>query len=224
MDEPIHQPHQYTPPTGTAYSPYQTPYTNASFDGFSQNDTIDGVPAALVAEVVGTNASYYLPRFAKMSRTGKKWSWNWGAFFFDYTWLLYRKNLLWGWLAFVFLTALDVLSIIASAPFEPFLQYVEQNGFSNIPVHLIPSNAETLSLIVVLLSTFMVISRLLISIFGNWLYMQNVLKKARNLMENPELRYEQKFLSSGGVSFAMAILPSLVIVLANSVLSIISWL
>lgn len=41
---------------------------------------------------VDDNAEYYLPRFAAFEAGGRKIRWNWPAFFFSATWVLFRKQ------------------------------------------------------------------------------------------------------------------------------------
>lgn len=52
-------------------------------------------PAADAREVrerlIGTKSEYYLPRFEKMENLNSFTSWNWCAFLFGASWMLYRK-------------------------------------------------------------------------------------------------------------------------------------
>lgn len=185
---------QYTPPFQKGFAP---PPMIDPLGGIPRGETIEGVAVETLAEVIGPNSAYYLPRFQQMSRTGKKTSWNWGAFLFTAKWLLYRKNLLIGWLAFAFEFVLVFFS-----------QYVEIQRNALGTAALSASSSGTflyaMLLVVSVASTTMCV---LLGLFGNWLYMQQVLKKARKLKDDPDLQYNQNFLNTGGVSPAMALLP-----------------
>jgi hypothetical protein len=54
-------------------------------------DTINGESVADVAATVRTNVARYITAFRRMEASGKKTSWNWGAFFFGSFYLFYRK-------------------------------------------------------------------------------------------------------------------------------------
>jgi type IV pilus assembly protein PilA len=51
---------------------------------------------------IGSNASYYLPKFERYDSNESTVSWNWPAFFVTSGWYLYRKMWLWGLLNFFF--------------------------------------------------------------------------------------------------------------------------
>ena len=57
-------------------------------------------PAADAREVrerlVGTKQEYYLPRFEKMENLNSMTGWNWAAFLFGTSWMLYRKMYVFG--------------------------------------------------------------------------------------------------------------------------------
>lgn len=82
-------------------------------------DTIDGNTVLDTAEYVQTSARRYIPKFYKMEKSGKKFSWNWAAFFFAPYWYFYRK--MYG-LGSVLLALLLAVSALAGTP-----QYVEKS-------------------------------------------------------------------------------------------------
>lgn len=208
---------QYTPPSYGHYEPFPASRQDP-FGGIPRTEEIDGVSVETIVAVLGQNSAYYLPRFYKMSRTGKKTSWNWSAFLLGYNWLLYRKNLLWGWLCFAFLTVIDYFYTQA---YEPLMGQLQQ--FAQAPATFqLPENAGFLYLILLITMAVMVVVQVVLGLFGNWLYMQNVLKKARRLRDDPDLQYNQSFLNTGGVSFAMAILPNLVLVFVQYIILLFS--
>ncbi len=200
--EPPHPPrvNQYTPPPRGDFGAFRAPFQDP-FGGIPRTEEIEGVSVETIAEVLGPQSAYYLPRFYKMSRSGKKISWNWSAFLLSYNWLLYRKNLLLGWLCFVFMEVLGVFYLKAAEPLEKLL--------SASPIPALTGDSYLLLWILWLSFGVMLAVHVLLGMFGNWLYMQNVLKKARKLQEDPDLQYNQSFLNTGGTSFAMAILPNL---------------
>ena len=190
---------QYTPPFQHHYAP---PTMYDPLGGIPRGETIDGVAVETLAEVIGPNAGYYLPRFYQMSRSGKKVSWNLSAFLFTSKWLLYRKNLLIGWLTFAFEFILTCFSLYADTQ----LSKLGSAAFFASP------NGRLLYTMMLVVSVASVALCVLLGMFGNWLYMQQALKKARKLKEQPDLQYNQNFLNTGGVSPAMAILPFIITV------------
>lgn len=70
---------------GIPLNPYTTP-----FGGVAPDEEIDGVPAKDMAAFVGKNSHYFLPVFKQLSQSGRKLL-NWGAFFFQGGYFLYRK-------------------------------------------------------------------------------------------------------------------------------------
>lgn len=202
---PPHRVHQYTPPTYGHGAPFQPPFGDP-FGGVPRTEQIGGVPVELVAQVVGQNSAYYLPRFLEMSRSGKKASWNWAAFLLPSNWLLFRKNLLWGTLCFLFSGVLEM--------FFTFAGYRIQSHQTT------PLTQEELQLyLLIYLIAFVAITVICIgiSLFGNYLYMQQVLRKAKKLQEDPDLQYNQSFLVTGGTSIGAAIAPEILVFLAQYV-------
>ena len=193
------------PPVNHYTPPFQHPFTpppmHDPLGGIPRGETIEGVEVETLAEVIGPNAAYYLPRFRQMSRTGKKFSWNWSAFLFTSKWLLYRKNLLIGWLTFAFEFALTLFSLYADTQ-------LNELGYAAV---LSSSNGRLLYAMMMLTAFSSLALCLLLALFGNWLYMQQVLKKARKLKEDPDLQYNQNFLNTGGISPAMASLPFVIL-------------
>lgn len=204
-----HAPHnQYTPPTGGDIPPFRPPYPAWSnqppvqdpYGGLSPDERIGDFTAAELAEVVGTNATYYLPRFKKMTESGSKISWNNAAFFFSHNWLLYRKNILWGivFFAAAFTTQLLVQLFVPEAFAMELIQLSRQQRL----LYGILSMAE-LALSV------------LTGLFGNFLYMLSVFRKARKNRENQTPLHERSFLEQGGVSFALFFAPALLLSFAT---------
>lgn len=74
------------------------------------------------AAAIGPRCLYYLPRFERFAARGTGPTWHWGAFFFTFWWLIYRK--LWlpallYWMAWMAVSQLDTL--LEQAGFAPIL-------------------------------------------------------------------------------------------------------
>ena len=81
--------------------------------GISPEEVIGKVSAFDIALYTQVGAKRYVDKFRKMETSGKKISWNWGAFFFTPYWFFYRKLY---WLGGIFLGLTLVLAIFFSAP------------------------------------------------------------------------------------------------------------
>ena len=199
---------QYTPPFQTNFTP---PPLHDPLGGIPRGETIEGVAVETLAEVIGPNSAYYLPRFYHISRSGKKRSWNLAAFLFTAKWLLYRKNLLIGWLIFAFECVLSFFSLYADMQLTDI-------GYAAL---VTSQNGRVLYAMMVVSSFAGLAVSIVLGLFGNWLYMQQVLKKARKLQEDPDLQYNQNFLNTGGVSPAMGALPFLILLFVQYLMAFI---
>lgn len=208
--------HHFTPPHGGFVPP--RPVGQDPFGGIPRTDTIDGVSVETIAEVLGPNSTYYLPRFLHMHRTGKKISWNWAAFLLSYNWLLYRKNMVWGWFTFAFVSVINYFQSDVALQLEKLLPNLAQMMMDGT----LPSNFGLLMSVGTIASLVILAVHVILGLFGNWIYMQNVMKKARALQENPNLQYSQNFLSTGGTSLAMAFLPELLLTFVQYVILLLS--
>ena len=206
---------QYTPPVGT----YTPPYGSAAFRpeaGYDvpEDETIEGVPVSEIAALVGNNAQYYLPRFLKMSRGGSKVSWNWAAFLLPYNWLLYRKNVLLGILAFVFTQALSLIFQFAAAPLEPYMTATTPDAMMEEMMALISDPQLYLLMCIATVALVLIVaSRVLLGLFSTQLYMRRILKKAHQIQDDPAPRYNRNYHNIGGTSFLLAIAPDLILTL-----------
>lgn len=201
---------QYTPPSRSGFGTFNNSFQDP-FGGIPRTEEIEGVSVETIAEVIGANSGYYLPRFYNMSRNGKKTSWNWAAFLLSYNWLLYRKNLLWGLLAFGFGTILEFFNSYAVLKLQTAL---------NAATTVIPPNAASLMGIILISSGAILVMSLLFGLFGNYLYMQHVLRKARKLQEDPDAKYNSGFFQTGGTSFALGIAPNLLLIFIQNLITI----
>ena len=214
---------QYTPPTGNytppfRQQPFQVPLQDP-YGGVSREEQIEGVSVDQITELVGPNSAYYLPRFLKMSRGGSKVSWNWAAFLIPYNWLLYRKNIAWGALVFLFTQALSFISQMAMTPIEKALDMTSQTAMMESMLKLAENPRMYLLMLIVSAVMFIdLLVRVLVALFGNYLYMRQIVKKAQQLQENPAPQYNRNFRTVGGTSFALAIAPELLLMFAMYVL------
>ena len=65
--------------------------------------------------------------------------------------------------------------------------------------------------IALLLCLITVALRVGIGLFGNYLYLRTLLRKAKKVEDEEISPYDQEFHKSGGVSFALAIAPELLV-------------
>ncbi len=209
---------QYTPPMQGDFvrfgMPFQDPY-----GGVPRHEHIEEFTVDEIAQVVGPNSAYYLPRFYNMTHGGSKLSWNWMSFLLPYNWLLYRKNILWGILSFLFFTATTVLNDTLFAHLNfPTNAATPEALVAAVEQLLARPEAQIVIWICLLLSLLVLAVRVLIGMFGNYLYLKTVLRKAKKLKENPTDAYGQNPLTTGGVSFALAVLPEMLSLFAYYIL------
>ena len=200
---------QFTPRGGFPTPPFPIP---DPFGGVSRTETIDGISVETIARVIGPNAAYYLPRFKTMSETRRKVFWNFPAFLIPYNWLLYRKNLLIGWLLFAFYWILNTFFQLAFDRLFPGNTLPTAAEFAQL---LLTGENSLLWIVMYVALAVIVAIHVLCGLFGNWIYMQQVLKKARQLRDDPQPYDDQRFLATGGVSPAMGILPELITTFLN---------
>lgn len=81
---------------GRPLKPMAQPFVLAMdpLGGVAPDEEIDGVPAKQLAEWVGPNSAYYIPRFREISQGKRKAAPNLAAFLFDIPWFFYRKMIL----------------------------------------------------------------------------------------------------------------------------------
>ncbi len=198
---------RYTPPHAGAYTPFGDPY-----GGVPRTETIDGVPVDTMVKLIGPNSAYYLPRFYRMTHGGSKASWNWSAFFFSYNWLLYRKNILWGAVAFVVTTVVSFFAQAVTDQLESMLSGSTMEAMMQAAEKVLASEqGRLLWSILSLLSLISLALRVLIGLFGNYLYLRTTLRKAKKAENELITPYDQGFRKSGGVSFALAMAPELLV-------------
>ncbi len=210
---------QYTPPAGTSFgfSPVGQPVD--PYGGVPRNETIDGVPVDTIVQLVGPNSTYYLPRFYNMTHGGSKASWNWPAFLLPYNWLLYRKNILFGCLAFLLSTLLTVISNLAMTQLQVMAGGSSMEAIMQAAMQVMSTRQGMLLWsIATLASLLLLVLHVVVGVFGNYFYLRMILSKAKKYGEEPLSPYDQSFRKSGGVSFALAAAPEILIIFAEYVL------
>lgn len=209
------------PPAGGygEYSPFVRPVID-TFGGVPRDEVIEDATAEEIHQLVGVNTTYYLPRFSKMSKTGSKISWNWAAFFIPPCWLLFRKNLFTGLLVLLFSITRSILTnLILYQYLAPYLSFDSYPAlFNSMRQAMYTSAAQPF---IALLAVFMLLElmvRLLCGLYGNWLYRQTLLKKARRRREDPNNFPMANSIQAGGVSFMLGTTGYLAIWLIETIL------
>lgn len=221
---PVHERppvNHYTPPFTPPFTP---PMQVDPYGGVPQDAAIEGVPVKVIAEIVGPNTAYYLPRFMKMANEDSKVSWNWSAFLLESHWLLYRKNVWLGLIAFLVLTLISLFNQVFVMP-----QFLQACGVATMkelllrPELYLDNQQAMLWYGILATVTFLTVAiHVLLALFGNYLYMRTVLRKARKRMQQPTLLPESSGLfTGGGVSFFLAILPQIAL---TTILNILNYI
>jgi len=63
-----------------------------------------------IREYVSEKTSYYMPKYEKLTLSGKKVSWNWAAFWAPHYWMAYRKMYVEAVIYFIFWKVMSLLS------------------------------------------------------------------------------------------------------------------
>jgi hypothetical protein len=178
--------------------------------GISPDEVIGKVRAFDIALFTQIGAKRYVDKFRKMELTGKKISWNWGAFFFTPYWFFYRKLY---WLGGIFLGLTLALAIF----FSP--QQLElYNIYNTLPKVVTPAvmlkfQAQLTPLMPYFLSWFGLsfIMRSIAAFFGNAAYkkkMSTEILSIRRFSKN-ENTARMLTIKRGGTSF-LALMASII--------------
>lgn len=97
------------------------PHCGAKLEPDAPNCPACGAPAPppapdLYAAFVGDNYAYYQRRWAAMARSGKRFSFNWPAFWLSFIWLAYRKMYLYAFLYVLFIIVESGVEILLDVP------------------------------------------------------------------------------------------------------------
>lgn len=201
-------PPPYAPPASYGeYAPFRAPVYDAMGGIPIKEEIEDGVTAGEVAQTVGVNTAYYVPRFHRISRSGSKVSWNWFAFLITPCWLVYRKNFLTGGLTLLFWIARQLLSSFISLQYiSPLLAdggNLYADMLSAIDTLMQSPGTRLLLIALVVAGLGELLLRIFFGLFGNYFYMRNVIRKSKKWQTDPDARYHQNVFTSGGVSFGL---------------------
>ncbi len=137
------------------------------------------------SENLTNDSLYYLRYFDKFMETGKKASWNWPSFLFQYTWLFYRKMYAYLMCLLVFEV---LLGLLLGASFIIFSSMGEQ---------LIDQYQVLIQV------SFHLAFRVIIGIWGNYWYVRFASKKIK---EGYTTRGTHRVISTIGLTFILGVL------------------
>lgn len=157
---------------------FTTPY-----GGVDPEEDIDGVTAKELALFVGENSFYYVPRMKQMKKTGKKTSWNWSAFIFNFMYYFNRKMYLMG----AVMLALFILSMVPAFVFAYHLMMrnidIIAAGGAFYFDELNYSGLESLGMVVNVARYFYMGTSILSGIFANKLYTDFTYRRIKEVRE-----------------------------------------
>lgn len=176
---------------------------------FPLNDEIDGARTNTIGNFIGTNAMAYISKFKKI-QSGKKFSFNFAAFFLSPYWFFFRKLYKAG---IVFLTAFLALSILFVNPINNFLEFTQSlSSYSGTELTQAQFDALILQMTELMMpvSVYVFLTLMLKFICGfcaNPLYKKYVTENAsiaeRCKSKNSAMAYIIKY---GGASFGAAVI------------------
>lgn len=181
------------------------------------DDKIDDTfTAKEYGEFVQTSKNKFIPKFLYMEKTGRKFTWNWAAFFFPIPWLFYRKMFKIGILA-------AILSFIIPIVFaSEFTEY--SDNIMALTQQVMESDSKTAysdlqkampdePLVVSINRYISIIVNFAVALMGNYWYKQKCKKEMTRLKEKTENReeYEKAVYTKGGASIWTMILALVVI-------------
>lgn len=193
------------------YAPFRAPFD--PLGGVPRDEEFEGgVTAEELAVSVGSNATYYLPRFRRIKQ-GRTIQWNWAAFLITPYWLLYRKQYLAGTVVSLFSMAVNLLIsfvfkssgvISSSTTYEEAIELAYQAG--NFPS-------------LFLLSMALIVMYVMFGLFGNRLYMSTCLKKVKRARELDPEEFHPTLQRTGGISFLWGAVAYFAISFGTSIIS-----
>ncbi len=170
-----------------------------------------------IADYVGTNTHYYLPKFKVMKDTGFKLSLNIPAMFFPEFYLSYRKMPLLALLALVIKTIISIPSAAVS-----LATMLNENGLKDIMINMYPAYESVIERIasidlssgslVAVYNICSILSMLVIfafAAFSNYFYYKTVISKAgqiKRLSAENGMNCSMLLKTSGGTSIGAMIL------------------
>lgn len=169
------------------------------------------------ATVIQKNIPKFMPRFMMFSKTGRKASWNWAAFFFGPFWLAYRKMYKLAALALLltFFIPLVFFNSVTEYYEESFSKYGEvltseayqSTDEMNAAIDKLQANMPEQPFALTASSYVEMVVDILCAVFGNYLYMQKCTKLLDKSKSIEDAEKRKAFLTKkGGRSVASVIL------------------
>lgn len=164
--------------------------------GLSPEEDFDGVKVSEIADYIGANTYYYLPRFKHMKETGRKLSFNFMALLFSSFFLASRKMRKPAYLSILVLGLITLpYQLVSMSELWP-------NAFGVI-TEFVTDNSVPYSMLMLVLSAVQYVIFFIIGGFSNWLYYRQVIKEVK-LIKSESLSPEEcskKLRLAGGTSF-----------------------
>lgn len=160
------------PLTAPADAPQGTPF-QVLYDplgGVKPEEDIDGASAGDLARVVGENSSYYLPRFAALSKSKKVISLNFTALLFELPWLLSRK---------IYIPAIGVLITKLALSIPTIWGFIATQQAGGVEQNF----SNSFWLLYNVCNVLQVVLQLAVGFFGNRLYKDHCVALAQKLRD-----------------------------------------
>lgn len=200
--ENANEDHEISQPFGS-FPAFGSPVFKTAYE--NDTDTIGGESVADVAAAVRTNTPRFINIFKKQEKTGKKASWNWGAFFFGAYYYFYRKMFKQGVLLLVLNFAVNfaasfTLQKLAPKTVESFneLSQTMMSGestlgdlmnFSKTVAYL--DDYQTYRLILIGFLALLIVITLFFTVYADYFYKNTIIQLIKNtkerLSDNDEL-------------------------------------
>lgn len=199
---------------GSRLEPNSSPWNEFAFftDIIKKDEVIDGVPAGDIADFVGDNSGYFLPRF-KLFSEGRRTDFNWSAFLFSYFYLFYRKMYAYG---FFILLASFILSLPSLAlylvDYQSFLiseGLLGEAFFTLADPGTVTKFAGAASVLIWLMRGFVMLCT-------NRIYYNHVMDKIHRIRENgfeDNMEYSHTLSAKGGTNKTFVIIISAILML-----------
>ncbi len=167
------------------------------YGGVRGDDTIAEIPVREMAQYIGPNASYYLPRFMAFDKAGRHILPNISAFLFSFYYCFYRKMYAVGTvLLAVYLAGIVPLFLVArEVGMETMLALV----YGSARQVYGPQVGMYLNIFNVM-GTINTVLRFALFLLANHLYYNHVVDKIHALRNQAGVNYQQALQTSGGVN------------------------
>ena len=186
--------------------------------GFNpEEEYSEGLNTRDIADYVGTNTHYYLPKFKAMKETGFKLSMNFPAMFFPEFYFAYRKMPLIALLVLLIKTIISIPSVAVS-----MASMLNENGLKDIMINMYPSFESVITRLagldlssgslIIMYNICSVINMLIVFVFAafsNYFYYRSVISKGSKIKKaavESGMNYSMLLKSSGGTSVGTMIL------------------